>query len=132
MSYQWDNVAYYDYTFRQLMAEHPQRSWAKTYAQLWQLVLRDPIQKSSWNSNSNTAKTKTSNMCKVDTNRGETDVAGSSINLVPVTDPGAHMIIAVIIVVHGITGLILVGKSMVMVMVMDTEATVQITIGNKG
>ena len=46
-SYQWDNVAYYDYTFRQLMSERPKRSWAKTYAQLWQLALRDPISKAS-------------------------------------------------------------------------------------
>ena len=44
-SYQWDNVAYYDYTFRQMMAERPNRKWGKTYAQLWQLALRDPITK---------------------------------------------------------------------------------------
>ena len=45
-SYQWDNVAYYDNTFRQMMGECPMRSWAKTYTQLWQLALRDPITKS--------------------------------------------------------------------------------------
>ena len=28
-SYVWDNVANYDFTFRHLMAENPQRSWAK-------------------------------------------------------------------------------------------------------
>ena len=33
-SYQWDNVSYYDITFRQLMAERLGRSWSKTYAQL--------------------------------------------------------------------------------------------------
>ena len=45
-TYQWKNVAYYDYTFRQLMAEKPSRSWGKTYIQMWQLALRDPINKS--------------------------------------------------------------------------------------
>ena len=32
-TYHWDNVAYYDYIFRQLMAVKPWRSWAKTYTQ---------------------------------------------------------------------------------------------------
>ena len=27
-SYNWENVAYYDFTFRHLMAEHLQRSWS--------------------------------------------------------------------------------------------------------
>ena len=44
-SYQWDNVAFYDVTFRQMMSEWPSRSWAKTYTQLWQLALCDPLQK---------------------------------------------------------------------------------------
>ena len=44
-SYRWDNVAYYDVTFRHLMASNPQRSWAKTYTQGWSLAMRDPIQK---------------------------------------------------------------------------------------
>ena len=46
-SYQWDNVAYYDTVFRQMMAERPGRKWSKTYVQLWQLALRDPVQKGS-------------------------------------------------------------------------------------
>ena len=46
-SFQWDNVSQYDMTFRQMMSERPNRSWAKTYMQLWQLTLRDPIQKNS-------------------------------------------------------------------------------------
>ena len=29
LAYKWDNVAYYDYVFRQNMAENPQRSWGK-------------------------------------------------------------------------------------------------------
>ena len=48
-SYQWDNVAYYDYTFHQMMSERPNRSWSKTYTQLWQLAMRDPIQKQTSN-----------------------------------------------------------------------------------
>ena len=42
-SFQWHNVAYYDLTFRQLMAHKPNRSWAKLYNQGWNLAMRDPI-----------------------------------------------------------------------------------------
>ena len=42
-SYVWDDVAHYNYTFRQLMAMNPQRSWAKTYNQMWNLSMRNPI-----------------------------------------------------------------------------------------
>ena len=42
-AFQWDNVAWYDYTFRQLMAVKPHRSWAKTYTQFWNLAMRNPI-----------------------------------------------------------------------------------------
>ena len=42
-SYVWDNVAYCDYTFCQLMARKPYRSWAKTYNQVWNLAMRDPL-----------------------------------------------------------------------------------------
>ena len=41
--YQWENVSYYDYTLRQLMARNPQRSWANMYLQMWNLAMRDPI-----------------------------------------------------------------------------------------
>ena len=34
----WENVAFYDFTFRQLMASKPWRSWAKTYTQGWNLA----------------------------------------------------------------------------------------------
>ena len=44
-SYMWDNVAYYDFTFRQLMARKPNRSWAKIYTQVWNLAMRDPLLK---------------------------------------------------------------------------------------
>ena len=46
-AYHWDNVSYYDTTFRQLMAFNPQRSWAKIYTQMWNLALRDPINRST-------------------------------------------------------------------------------------
>ena len=42
-SYHWDNVAEYDFTFRQLMGTYPARSWAKTYLQAWNLCMRDPL-----------------------------------------------------------------------------------------
>ena len=42
-SYSWDNVSSYDYTFRQLMAEYPDRSWALIYNQMWNLAMRDPV-----------------------------------------------------------------------------------------
>ena len=44
-SYHWENVAYYDYMFRQLMASKPWRSWAKTYTQGWNITLKDPLVK---------------------------------------------------------------------------------------
>ena len=45
-SYQWENVSMYDYTFRQLMAFNPGRSWARIYSQGWNLCMQDPVQKS--------------------------------------------------------------------------------------
>ena len=43
--FNWDNVARYDYVFRQLMASKPHRSWAKVYNQMWNLTLNEPIKK---------------------------------------------------------------------------------------
>ena len=40
MNYSWENVAQYDYMFRQLMAAKPWRSWAKTYSQGWNVSLK--------------------------------------------------------------------------------------------
>ena len=51
-SFQWENVASYDLTFRQLMAFKPHRSWSKTYLQGWNLAMRDPIGKSQNNGSS--------------------------------------------------------------------------------
>ena len=42
-SFHWENVAYYDFHFRKLMGDNPQRSWAKTNTQLWSLAMRDPL-----------------------------------------------------------------------------------------
>ena len=36
----WENVYYYDCTFRQLMASKPWRNWGKTYTQGWNLAFR--------------------------------------------------------------------------------------------
>ena len=44
-AYVWDNVANYDYTFRQLMEFNPKQSWALTYNQMWNLSMVEPIQK---------------------------------------------------------------------------------------
>ena len=52
-SYHWDNVAYYDFTFRQQMAKYPQRSWGKINNQLWSLAMRDPLCNKSFERNSN-------------------------------------------------------------------------------
>ena len=46
-SYVWDNVYNYDITFRHLMAFNPQRSWAITYNQMWNLSMRDPLPKNA-------------------------------------------------------------------------------------
>ena len=44
-AYSWDNVYNYDITFRHLMAFNPNRSWAVTYNQMWNLSMRDPLPK---------------------------------------------------------------------------------------
>ena len=44
-AYVWDNVYNYDITFRHLMAFNPNRSWAVTYNQMWNLSMRDPLPK---------------------------------------------------------------------------------------
>ena len=42
-AYIWENMSYYDMTFRQLMAQNPLRSWAKIYSQMWSLAMRTPV-----------------------------------------------------------------------------------------
>ena len=46
-NFSWDNVAYYDYYFRQMMSRKPQRSWAKVFTELWTLSMKDPINRNS-------------------------------------------------------------------------------------
>ena len=43
--YVWDEVAQYDFMFRQLMARNRGRSWAVTYTQMWQMTLRHVVNK---------------------------------------------------------------------------------------
>ena len=47
--YVWEEVAQYDYMFRQLMARNPGRSWAVTYTQMWQMTLRHVVNKNGQN-----------------------------------------------------------------------------------
>ena len=50
----WENVSYYDFTFRQLMATKPWRSWAKTYTQGWNIAFTNSARAfNNGNSNSN-------------------------------------------------------------------------------
>ena len=50
----WENVAFYDFIFRQLMASKPWRSWAKTYTQGWNLAFTNTGKAfSNGNTNSN-------------------------------------------------------------------------------
>ena len=37
----WENVAYYDITFRELMASKPWRNWGKTYTQGWNMAFHN-------------------------------------------------------------------------------------------
>ena len=46
-SYTLEDVSYYDVTFCQLMHEKPHRSWAKTYVQLWNLAMCEPLSKNN-------------------------------------------------------------------------------------
>ena len=40
-SYAWNNVAEYDFAFRQMMAKNPKRSWSKIYTQMWNICLTE-------------------------------------------------------------------------------------------
>ena len=50
-AYVWENVAHYDYIFRQLMEFNPKCSWSTTYTQMWNLALVEPHSKHNNNSN---------------------------------------------------------------------------------
>ena len=51
--YVWEEVAQYDYMFRQLMSRNPGRSWAVTYTQMWQMTLRHVLAKGGNGGNPN-------------------------------------------------------------------------------
>ena len=59
--FNWDNVARYDYVFRQLMAAKPYRSWAKVYTQMWNISLNEPIKKFNDNSYHNSGRNNNGN-----------------------------------------------------------------------
>ena len=65
--FNWDNVAKYDYVFRQLMAAKPHRSWAKVYTQMWNLTLNEPIKKFNENGNSSSSTNQRGGSRKKDT-----------------------------------------------------------------
>ena len=46
-TYTWENVANYNFTFRQLMECNPARSWANIYLQMWNLTMRDTLPKNN-------------------------------------------------------------------------------------
>ena len=48
--YSWLNVAEYDFAFRHMIGSNPKRNWGKTYTQMWNLCMTDPVTR---NSNSN-------------------------------------------------------------------------------
>ena len=39
----WDCVAYYDFTFRHMMHDKPNRSWAKPFPELWSISMTEPL-----------------------------------------------------------------------------------------
>ena len=47
----WENVAKYDFIFRHLQAKKPHRSWAKTYTQMWNLTLNEPLRRANFDNN---------------------------------------------------------------------------------
>ena len=57
-SYMWDCVAYYDYTFRQMMQRKPNRSWSNIFPQLWSVAMTEPISRSNNVANNQSGKKK--------------------------------------------------------------------------
>ena len=47
--YVWENVYQYDITFRQMMEKNPNRSWGKTFNQMWNMCLCEPLPRGSQN-----------------------------------------------------------------------------------
>ena len=61
--YCWDNVANYDYCFRQLMNDNPDRSWAKPYLQMWTTTLCEPYNRVQNRGESSGKNNRFSNVC---------------------------------------------------------------------
>ena len=61
--YKWDNVAYYDFVFRHLMEQFPERSWAKTYTQGWTYAMCEPLTQKSTQENFQNRRDKKTNVC---------------------------------------------------------------------
>ena len=59
--FSWENVASYDYQFRQWMSRNPMRSWSKLFQEIWTLEMVDPLQKFSQSNNSNSVATSKQN-----------------------------------------------------------------------
>ena len=62
-TYQWSNVAYYDFSFRKIMAKRPNRSWAKTHMQLWTTSMKHHVQMSNNQNSSQKKKDWRDNVC---------------------------------------------------------------------
>ena len=58
--FNWTNVAEYDFIFRQMMSANPQRSWGKTYNQMWNICLLDTQKGTSSHQSNNTPGSSTS------------------------------------------------------------------------
>ena len=67
-SYPWENVANYDYMFRQLMDQNPGRSWAKQFTQMWNRTMCEGLYKNyGHNSKGNSSGGSSSGKSKKDT-----------------------------------------------------------------
>ena len=42
-AYHWDNIMFYDYSFRRMMHDYPERNWGITNMQMWSLAMKNPI-----------------------------------------------------------------------------------------
>ena len=58
----WDNVAYYDHVFRKNMEKNPERSWGKTYGDMWNIAMCD-LKSASLTNNFGQGSKKTTGTC---------------------------------------------------------------------
>ena len=62
-SFTWECVGYYDYTFRHLMERKPNRSWAKTFPELWNMSMVEPVSRNNNNGNNGRKRDWRDNCC---------------------------------------------------------------------